>query len=67
MYRENLVALGGESCSSCWEVTLAFNFISERTVLKCIGNKQGVDWIYLAQDAVAVFWGHDNPYQSSIK
>jgi hypothetical protein len=33
VYRENLLALGGESCSSNREVTVAFNFISERIVI----------------------------------
>jgi hypothetical protein len=31
-YREKLTALGGESCNSSREVTVAFNFISERTL-----------------------------------
>jgi hypothetical protein len=36
---KTLVALGGESCSSCREpeVTVAFRFISERTVhVRCV-------------------------------
>jgi hypothetical protein len=32
-YRQNLVPLGGESCSSSREVTVVLNFISERAVV----------------------------------
>jgi hypothetical protein len=32
LYHENLVAIGGESCISSRDVTVAFNFFGERTV-----------------------------------
>jgi hypothetical protein len=32
-YRDNLIVLGGQSCSSCWDVRIACNRASRRTVV----------------------------------